>query len=252
MKTFFKAPDSVPCPSKLSTVPKSLRIKEPLSARPGLISPHTLVYCTYKMDPGFPILLPQSDLPASAPGVPACHSPTSRHTVELGPHPRPPHRPRSRGCGRLSRSLAPGASVSGGVRAVQAESERLPEAGPPAPPPAAIGLWPERVRKRREELGPSRASPGPDAGHPGRRRSLRSACAAGTGSPSRALLVRSPRSRHNGLQPERTGREKTTATTRTPEVPPQSDTPAQQSLALIGRCLLIEASRPALFWVSAL
>ena len=109
--------------SKLSMVPKSLRIKEqPLSARPGLISPHTLVYCTYKTDPGFPILLPQSDLQASAPGGPsACHPlPRAITLSDTGPHPRPPHRPRSRGCGRLSWSLALGALVSGGVRAVQA------------------------------------------------------------------------------------------------------------------------------------
>ena len=224
----------------------------PCQARPDFTS-HS------KMDPGFPILRPQYDLQASAPGGPsACHPlPRAITLSDTGPHPRPPHRPRSRGCGHSSRSTALGALVSGGVRAVQARRWSV-----------YLRRVPQRRRHRRRrhltlagagpeaawELGHCRASTGPSAGHPGRRRRVSDLpLCSGHRLSSRTLLVRSPRSRHNGLHRKGlNGREKITATTRKPEVPPQSATPAQESLALIGRCPLMEASRPALFWVSAL
>ena len=135
----FKALTVLLVHSKLSMVPKSLRIKEqPLSARPGLISPHTPVYCTHKTDPGFPILLPRSDLPASAPGGPLrlSSSPTSHHAVR---HRAPPTTAPPSSIPRLrALELEPRArsfSVWWGEGGAGPEIERLPEAGPSAPPP---------------------------------------------------------------------------------------------------------------------
>lgn len=108
---------------------------------------------------------PQFDLQVSAPTGTCAHH-LLPHVITLSvrhrDHPRPPHRPGARGlgCGHVSRSLALGAFVSGGVKQCAPEGRRLPEAGPSAPPPpATLGVASPGTAGRFGRSGPQTASP---------------------------------------------------------------------------------------------